>query len=200
MKRLFDYLMILKKAEAYCLQYQQPMHYVQDFDEITKGALMAFSSPTGENPRLYALFKLKLSEKKVDEALGLLKQYPSAFNPVLVLNDIPKNTPIQSVSNFLINSVKSTQHRYNQAIITKNLESTLKTVLRQERAKIEMNYVKIDRETMCEVTGERIGDQPFYRYPTGTLVLVDKKRESEYDRGICPKTGRNFKQKPMSFT
>jgi len=136
----------------------------------------------------------------VDEAIALLNQYPSAFNPVMVLNDLPKNTPIKLVSDFLASSVKGTQHRYNQAIITKNLEATSNTVLRQERMKIEMNYVKIDRETMCEVTGERIGDQPFYRYPNGTLVLVDKKREFEYDKSVCPKTERNFKQKPWSFT
>jgi len=189
-----------KRAETYCLQFQLPMHYEHDFDEITKGALTSFNNPTGENPRLYALFKLKIDDKKFDEAFQLLNQYPGSFNPVLVLNELPKTTPIKMISDFLINSVKETQHRYNQAIVTRNLETTSNKVLTQERGKIEMTYVKIERETVCDVTEERIGDQAFLRYPNGTLVLVDKKREFEYDKSVCPKTGRNFKTKPWDFT
>jgi len=173
------------------------MYYDKAFDDDTKKALSAFSSPTGENPRLFELFKLKIQAKQNDYAIELLNRYPSAFEPNAVLNELPKNTPITIISDFLINSVKNITHRYHEAIITKNLETTLATVLRQERSKIEMTYVKIERESMCDKTGEPIGDQPFYSYPNGTIVLVDKKRE--YDKNICPMTGRNFKEKPWDF-
>jgi len=65
------------------------------------------------------------------------------------------------------------------------------------KKKIEEIYVKIDRETVCAVTGERIWDQPFYRYPNGTIVLL--KRDSDYDPQVCPKTKVDFAKKPYKF-
>jgi len=185
------------RAENYCLQYKEPTRYDQCNNENARAGLALFNPSLGHNPRLHALLKIHVDNGKYKEATDLLKRYPARFDPVEILNVLPSSVLISDVSDFLINSIKQTMHQFHHALVTKNIENATHLTYRYEKKKIEETNFKIDRETVCAVTGERIWDQPFYRYPNGTIVLW--RRDADYDKHVCPKTKTDFVKNPYKF-
>jgi len=111
------------RAENYCLQYKEPTRYDQGYNENARAGMAYFNPALGHNPRLLALLKIHIDNKKYKEATDLLKRYPSLFNPVEIINVLPPSIPICDVSDFLINSIKQTMHQYHLALATKNIEN-----------------------------------------------------------------------------
>uniref|UniRef100_A0A6B2KZQ2 Vacuolar sorting protein 39/Transforming growth factor beta receptor-associated domain-containing protein n=1 Tax=Arcella intermedia TaxID=1963864 RepID=A0A6B2KZQ2_9EUKA len=197
--RLFRKSSDTEAVEKYCGLYKVPVEIDAALDEVLLGSLAHFN-PTSNNPRMHALFKIYIEEKNIDKAVELLNKYPGSFDPGLVLKDLPPQTDFLQVSKFLMNSFKLMSHKLHMALVTYNLEKSSNLSLKLEIGKIEETKFRIDRDTVCAISGEKIGDQAFYRYPNGTIALAKKVEESRDTKYVCPKEKIDFRKEPWKYT
>ncbi len=148
-----DKLHDTKRAEEYCAKYNE------------------------EDPDLpLALFKVYLTQPKANHesisssALTFLISQATDLNPEVVLPLLPRETPVQLISEYLITAMRDIHHRYRDGQIVKNLLRSERLKLKYQLSILTDKSVTITKDKMCPVCNKYIGDKVFAYYPNGTVV------------------------------
>eukprot|EP01130_Rhizamoeba_saxonica_P016322 TRINITY_DN7529_c0_g1_i2.p1 TRINITY_DN7529_c0_g1~~TRINITY_DN7529_c0_g1_i2.p1 ORF type:complete len:866 (+),score=159.11 TRINITY_DN7529_c0_g1_i2:248-2845(+) len=184
MRIIVDIKKDYKRAEQYCFHVDN----IEASDDI-----YSFLSPNTKT-LLHDLLSLyiELSETQglsPDYALQLLKDYPTNFNPVLVLEILPPSIPLVEVQDYLKVAVRNSHSVYRKSQIIKNMESSQNLKCKIERIKHESKWIKITRDSVCPVCKKRFKDNTAIAcFPNGIVVHYS----CFDDPHTCPVTGQNF--------
>ncbi|KAJ6236373.1 cnh domain containing [Anaeramoeba flamelloides] len=169
-----------KKAEEYCVNCYQKDGKTKDIFIVL---LEQFLNP-------------QVSEKKlIEPALNILTKHFEKIDPFKVFSLLPQSELISEFIEYLTLVIINITKRKRKLLVIKNLEKTANLNLNMKALQYKSDSKLIDKNTLCQYCGKRIGDSIIGRYPNGIIVHLSCIK----NKHICPKTKTNFSESLGGF-
>ncbi|XP_014664764.1 PREDICTED: transforming growth factor-beta receptor-associated protein 1-like isoform X2 [Priapulus caudatus] len=125
----------------------------------------------------------------MEAAISLLNSSKAEFDGAEVLRLIPEDWPISLVRQFLVRTVRRSQHECRMKLVEQALAQGARAGAEVATASVMNRSEIVTEDRCCAVCHKPFRDPQFLRYPNGIVSHI----HCSNHRHICPVTGKLFK-------